>query len=708
MDTPSISSTSCCLKTPLSSENCTANQEVFAFHNYSKEAFSTSPKTALNRAELSSDMENSGSSQFSLTVASSPEPLIENENGKNCFLDENQDKLTESDIEDSENISSTNDPPTEDENSESVFQDFNIIKIEEESIPVSKNQSEMKHISTSFGSFVEEHSDAIITQQLNKDKMGGSSESSDPSKQTKTTLRILQLPEGKQPVLLRTTDNHFAMPVPIKARPGFKLITNSANPQINVSYMKPGFEGSTNTPGVTLTQKSKRIEVSAPRVETVEKQVVVQTGVTATSNHFLINSPGLKGPVLLSSTAHNNPTDKIAKTQPTCYLVQRSIPFTQASSTPSLRLAGTQLPLNSRPVLAMPVTSADKPSTLQTGRQAFLLRYISQNKSSLLLSNQESKKGSQCSQTSESSGNKVLFKIVTPAGNLLTSGTPTSGSQSLFLATRPQTQCYLLSSNKTNTIVPDSVKKMITIKNTSQKVVKESCITPPHFTANVKPSESEKLILAPRPIRPPSERKRRKKTLFDELPSTAYKARRLSNKVLTEKDTSVLWKPVAKEVVRTLRLSPFNSLQHIKCPRRYQPVVVLNHPDADIPEVSNIMNVVSRYRGAVSKVSLSLKTIQALSNAQEKSLTKGASLQSNDSRPRPVQSFVRERFLLKLKLRKKSKKKYEVVQTLSDCGHEPVVFDCWFCGRLFNSQEDWIGHGQRHLMEATRDWNKLF
>ncbi|KAF3851733.1 hypothetical protein F7725_005088 [Dissostichus mawsoni] len=152
-------------------------------------------------------------------------------------------------------------------------------------------------------------------------------------------------------------------------------------------------------------------------------------------------------------------------------------------------------------------------------------------------------------------------------------------------------------------------------------------------------------------------------------------------------------------------------LQQIKCPRRFQPVVVLNHPDADIPEVANIMKVVNRNKGAVTKVSLSHKTIQALSEQGalwKNSLTKGASSHSDDTRPRPVLSSVRERFLLKMKLRKKSKKKYEVVDPRPRCGQEPVVFDCWFCGRLFNNQEDWIGHGQRHLMEATRDWNKLF
>ncbi|XP_067431852.1 zinc finger protein 518A [Thunnus thynnus] len=706
-------------------ENCTQHspsQEVFAFHNYSKETFSTSPNTTQNfdnMSELSADKDSiCESSQFSLTLAESPEPLTESDNGDDSIQEnywEAMKKSSDSDTAVDECTASVDDPPTEDENPESVLQDFNIIKIEEESIPISKKQSETKSSSTSLGSFVEEHSDAIITQQLNKERIESSSASSDSSKQTKTTLRILQLPEGKQPVLLRTTENRFAMPVQVKATPGFKLITNTANPQINVSYMKPGLERSTNPTGVTLTPNNKRTGVSAPKPGATEKGTTllsaVQPGVGTTSNHYLINSPGLKGPVLLSSAPHNNPTDKTAKAQPTCYLVQRSLPFVQAPSTPGLRLASTQLPLNSRPVLAMPMSSTDKPSTLQTGRQAFLLRYISPPKSGLLLNNQESKTGTQCSPTNESTGNKVIFKIVTSTGSLLTSGAPTSSSQPLFLATRPQTQCFLVSSNKTNANVSNRVKKLITIQNTAQKDVKESCISPSQMSVKVQPCEAEKPILAPRPIRPPSQRKRRRKTLFDELPATVHKARRLSNKVLTEKETTVLWKPVAKEVERTLRLAPFSSLQQIKCPRRYQPVVVLNHPDADIPEVANIMKVVNRYKGAVTKVSLSQKTIQALSELGalgKKSSTKGALLQSDDPRPRAVQSSVRERFLLKLKLRKKSKKKYEVVETLSGCRQEPVVFDCWFCGRLFNSQEDWIGHGQRHLMEATRDWNKLF
>lgn len=700
----------------MGSENCTQNspnQEVFTFHNYSKETFGTSPNTTQNFDNLSdhsADKESiCESSQFSLTLAESPEPFSGNGNGEYST----QEKVSDSDVEVDECVASVDDPDTEDENPESVLQDFNIIKIEEESIPISNKESEMKSASTFSGSFVEEHSDAIITKQLNKERVGSSSASNESFKQTKTTLRILQLPEGKQSVLLRTTENRFAVPVQVKATPGFKLITNSTNPQINVSYMKPGIERSSNSTGVTLTQNSRRVGVSAPKAGAAEKGTTllsaVQPGIGTTSNHYLINSPGFKGPVLFASTPHNKKsTDKTAKAPQTCYLVQRSVPFGQTPSTPGLRLASSQL--NSRPVLAMPVSSTDKPSTLQTGRQAFLLRYISPPKSGLL-NNQDTKPGTQCSQTSESTGNKVIFKIVTPTGSLLTSGSPTSSSQPLFLATRPQTQCFLVSSNKTNANSSNGVKKLIPIQNTAQKDVKESCISPSQMNVKMQLCESEKPILAPRSIRPPSQRKRRRKRLFDELPATVHKARRLSNKVMTEKETTVLWKPVAKDIERTLRLAPFSSLQQIKCPRRYQPVVVLNHPDADIPEVANIMKVVNRYKGAVTKVSLSQKTIQALSELGalwKNSSTKGASSLSDDPRPRPVQSSVRERFLLKLKLRKKSKKKYEVVETLSGCREEPVVFDCWFCGRLFNDQEHWIGHGQRHLMEATRDWNKLF
>lgn len=668
----------------------TPSQEVFTFHNYSKETFNTSPSTNQNS---DNDSNHSGyqentceSSQFSLTLAESPEHSTQSTCGE---------------VEVDECITSVDDLLTE-ENPESVLQDFNIIKIEEDSIPISSKLPETKSSSTSSENLVNLKS---MGAQPNKDGTRFSRVSKDFLKQT-STMQFCKLPEGKQPVILKAAEKRFAMPVQVKAVPGFKLITRSSDSQINVSYMKRGVDKSSNITGVTLSPNTKIITVPSAKPRATENGMAlfsaVQPGVNATSNHYLINSQGFTGPVILSSTLQGAPADKTAKTQSTCYLVQRSVPFIQKCSTSNVKVGSTQLSVSSRPVLTMPVNSTGKSNIPQTGRQAFLLRYISPPKSDLLLNNQEVKMGTLHSKTNESAGNKVIFKIVAPNGGLLSSGASTT-SQPLFFATRPQTQCFLLSQNKTNTTASSGLKNLIS----TQKNIMKSDISPSLFNRKLQPCEAERLVLAPRPIRPPSQRKRRRKALFDELPTTVHKAQRLSEKVQTEKEI-VLWKPVAKEVERTLRLAPFSSAQQIKCPRRYQPVVVLNHPDADIPEVANVMKVVNKYKGAVSKVSLSPKTVQALSDFTDlgrNSLSRDASSSGNDPRPRPLQSSVRERFLLKMKLRKKSKKKYKIVKTA--CRPGSAVFDCWFCGRLFNNQEDWIGHGQRHLMEATRDWSKL-
>lgn len=668
----------------------TPSQEVFTFHNYSKEIFSTSPSTNQNSDD---DSNHSGhqenaceSSQFSLTLAESPEHSTQSTCG---------------DVEVDECITSVDHLLTE-ENPESVLQDFNIIKIEEDSIPISSKLPETKSSSTSSENLVNLKS---IVAQPSKKGPRYLIASKDSVKQT-STVQFCQLPEGKQPVILKTTDKRFAMPVQVKAAPGFKLITRSSDSQINVSYMKRGVDKSSNITGVTLSPNTKIITVPSAKPQATENGMAlfsaVQPGVSANSNHYLINKQGFTGPVILSSTLQSAPADKTAKTQSTCYLVQRSVPFIQKCSTPNVKVGNAQLSVRSQPVLAMPVNSTGKSNVPQTGRQAFLLRYISPPRLDSLLNNQEAKTGTLHSKTNESSGNKVIFKIVAPNGSLLSSGASTT-NQPLFFATKPQTQCFLLSQNKSNATASSGLKNLIS----TQKNIMKSDISPSPFKRKLQPCEAEKLVLAPRPIRPPSQRKRRRKALFDELPTTVHKAQRLSEKVQTEKEI-VLWKPVAKEVERTLRLAPFSSVQQIKCPRRYQPVVVLNHPDADVPEVVNIMKAVNKYKGAVSKVSLSQKTVQALSDFTDlgrNSLSRGASSSGDDPRPRPLQSLVRERFLLKMKLRKKSKRKYKVVKTA--CRPGSAVFDCWFCGRLFNNQEDWIGHGQRHLMEATRDWNKL-
>ncbi|XP_049591764.1 uncharacterized protein [Syngnathus scovelli] len=160
------------------------------------------------------------------------------------------------------------------------------------------------------------------------------------------------------------------------------------------------------------------------------------------------------------------------------------------------------------------------------------------------------------------------------------------------------------------------------------------------------------------------------------------------------------WQPAPKSLQRTLKLIAMNPSQPIRRPVRDQPVVVLNHPDADIPEVARIMNVVSRYRGDVHKVVLSQRTLHALS-----ALTDDGTKRYLDAESRPLrrgENSVKERFVLKLRLRRLSRKKYQVVGGLSPKRKTAEKFTCWFCGRVFGEREVWMLHRKRHLM----DWKK--
>uniref|UniRef100_A0A3B3T3I0 C2H2-type domain-containing protein n=1 Tax=Paramormyrops kingsleyae TaxID=1676925 RepID=A0A3B3T3I0_9TELE len=238
-----------------------------------------------------------------------------------------------------------------------------------------------------------------------------------------------------------------------------------------------------------------------------------------------------------------------------------------------------------------------------------------------------------------------------------------------------------------------------TLKSTSQREGKQSLL----LVRLPQPRSNHQL----------AKRKKKRKSHSQDPSEPLAKSKRHSSKKNKEKDAFpdvVNWKPVPKDVERTLRLSPFCPSQLIKCPRRNQPVIVLNHPDVDIPEVTNIMRTVGRYKGEVLKVALSQRTVDALSELSCNPFKRSHSVPDNSSHGRHSrrENTARERFILKLKLKKTSRNKYQVVNTTSDSTERSSSFSCWFCGRIFDNQEEWIGHGQRHLMEATRDWNKLF
>ncbi|NXY05439.1 Z518A protein, partial [Pteruthius melanotis] len=206
--------------------------------------------------------------------------------------------------------------------------------------------------------------------------------------------------------------------------------------------------------------------------------------------------------------------------------------------------------------------------------------------------------------------------------------------------------------------------------------------------------------------------KRKRKTSCPEPPRKKVMLHRKckeKNQAEIVSESGSPYKPRAsKSTVRTLKLLPFNSNQLVKCPRRNQPVVVLNHPDADVPEVVNVMKSIAKFKGHVLKVLLSKRTVEALLRpafCNPLDVTTDDFSQKRYRTIKPI-SPVKERFVLKLTLKKTSKNNYQIVKTTSP-NTLKAKFSCCFCGRIFDNQDNWVGHGQRHLMEATRDWNSL-
>ncbi|NXM25042.1 Z518B protein, partial [Oxyruncus cristatus] len=149
---------------------------------------------------------------------------------------------------------------------------------------------------------------------------------------------------------------------------------------------------------------------------------------------------------------------------------------------------------------------------------------------------------------------------------------------------------------------------------------------------------------------------------------------------------------------RRLRLVPLKMNQLIKCPRRNQPVVVLNHPDVDSPEIINVMKTINKYKGQVLKVVLSERTSSCLG---VKRYRKRLTLQNVETG-----NQTKKQSMLKMKLKKTHKNNYQVVEP-SPAETLQCLFKCWFCGRVYMDQEEWISHGQRHLIEATKGWDVL-
>ncbi|NWR91804.1 Z518B protein, partial [Furnarius figulus] len=184
-------------------------------------------------------------------------------------------------------------------------------------------------------------------------------------------------------------------------------------------------------------------------------------------------------------------------------------------------------------------------------------------------------------------------------------------------------------------------------------------------------------------------RNKAKQASFRELPKRKI---RTQSETTSSSDMSYLL------TARRLRLVPLKMNQLIKCPRRNQPVVVLNHPDVDSPEIINVMKTINKYKGQVLKVVLSERTSSCLG---VKRYRKRLTLQNVETG-----NQTKKQSMLKMKLKKTHKNNYQVVET-SPSETLQCLFKCWFCGRVYMDQEEWISHGQRHLIEATKGWDVL-
>ncbi|XP_028651175.2 zinc finger protein 518A [Erpetoichthys calabaricus] len=571
--------------------------------------------------------------------------------------------------------------------------------------------------SASLDQILGKHSNAIIHQQLEKEhgRPSGSVE----------LIQSLNLPESKH-ILLHPSSNGSSIPFQFGNRSGFKLIRGTSLSQINESEKPesaPGLKFAVNNGRLqafsSVKSENKSDSVSGVTLQGAGKRMFPsRLQKSSGTGHILLNGKPLKGSLVVSKSVPSLCTETASKV-PTCFLVKP-----QVSTGTAAVVKGC---------------SSNK-------QQAFLLKCLTPIKSNLLLNSQATGlmiNREPSTQESGSNAQKVLLKIVRSTAkpnsvcgrgeplrrgaSVLTADmshavlqTVTQANRSIVMAADTlAASSMLMSQNQSSTehLPPNSraskrlactvdVPLKYSLRANAQNKEKD---IPAIMNSVNKRSDSQRLdsssLLTAR-------RKRQKRLVTAENIQEHPKTKKILNKNVNESD-EVLSHEVGqtlapKDVVRTLRLVPFNRTQVIKCPRRNQPVVVLNHPDADPPEIVNVMKTVSKFKGHVLKVALSQRTIAALSEAERNFSLSLTSQDYQTIRGHKIKAIspVKERFVLKLKLKKTSRNKYKVVNSTS-VSNVTSTFSCWFCGRLFDNQEQWIGHGQRHLMEATRDWNLL-
>ncbi|KAK2501399.1 hypothetical protein MC885_014277 [Smutsia gigantea] len=600
-----------------------------------------------------------------------------------------------------------------------------------------------------IGTLLKTQSDAIITQQLVKDKLRATTQNLSSLHRQTPLLNS----EPKKAIFVQTPKGFF-VPLHFANKPGLHVVSGRPLPLVNAQGV-PASLLLSKKPGMILTFNNRKLEgVSAVKTEnasacgtTTKEPCTPFLKVEPNSNCLtpaLCSSIGsclsmksssentlpLKGPYVIKTSAGSS-----VKAVPTPNITSEH-PGTKLNILDSGKQQNEIFP---KPPLY---------TLLPDGKQAVFFKCVMPNKTELLkpkLVQSSSYYQNIQPKKPEGTPQKILLKIFNPvlnvtAANLLVSNSASSlqkdsvpsshttrGEQKEPESSRDALPLLddMMPANEiviTSAMCPESSEQQVCITDHSKARVlrcKTNCTIERNF--NRKKTSKKNVARIETHVRSKDSEtafvsrnrncKRKCRDSYQEPPrKKATLHRKCKEKAKPEDvpDSFEFSRPrLSKDSVRILQLFPFSSKQLVKCPRRNQPVVVLNHPDVDTPEVANVMKTIAKYNGRVLKVSLSKRTINALL----KPVCCNPSKATYDDFPKRHQPFkpvssVKERFVLKLTLKKTSKNNYQIVKTTSE-NVLKAKFNCWFCGRVFDNQDAWAGHGQRHLMEATRDWNIL-
>lgn len=601
-----------------------------------------------------------------------------------------------------------------------------------------------------IGTLLKTQSDAIITQQLVKDKLRATTQNVGSLYMQSPLVNL----EPKKALFVQTPKGFF-VPLHIANRPGLHVV--SGKPLVNTQGV-PACLLLNKKPGMLLTFNNGKVE----GVNTVKTESAPACGTTAKET--------CRTPVLKVEPSNNCLTPALCSSIGSCLSMKSNSENTsplkspyiiKASASSSVKAVPTHNTLSEHQGTKSNILDSAKQQNeifpkpplytlLPDGKQAVFLKCVMPNKTELLkpklVQNSTYYQNIQPKKP-EGTPQKILLKILNPVLNVTAANLSVSNfASSLQKDSVPSNQTAgaeqkepessrdalplllddMMPANEiviTSTATcPEASEEPICITDHSEARVlrcKTNCTIERSF--NTKKTSKKNFTRIKTHVRSKDSEtafvsrnrscKRKCRDGYQEPPRKKATLHRKCKEKAKPEDIHESFgfsRPrLSKDSVQTLRLFPFSSKQLVKCPRRNQPVVVLNHPDADAPEVVNVMKTISKFNGRVLKVSLSKRTIDALLKPVCCNPLKSTygDFSKRYKTFKPVSS-VKERFVLKLTLKKTSKNNYQIVKTTSE-NVLKAKFNCWFCGRVFDNQDAWAGHGQRHLMEATRDWNTL-